>query len=79
MNQTTMTEQQFLRTKEVVLAHLSGHEGINNHELRALGHLGKHQATRFFGRMVGEGYLRRTGKGSATKYVLPGGVGEVSD
>ena len=56
--------------KRTVLSYLSRYPSINNRELRALTSVGYDQAVAFFARMVKGGHLRRTGKGSKTKYIL---------
>ena len=66
-----MTDAPYVRAKKAVPACLSSRQTIDDRKLRALSRLGKHQAMRFYGRTVREGYLRRTGTGSAAKYVLP--------
>ena len=65
-----MTEEQFLRTKEAVLAFLATNQAVNNRQLQELVGLSRQQATRFFARMVREGQLIRTGSGSATNYTV---------
>ena len=68
---TTLTEDEIQRTKMAVLKYLKDHPFINNTALRELTGLNYDQAIRFFGVMISEGVLRRTGKTSGTKYVLP--------
>ncbi len=71
MSRTVLTENEFTQVKESVFAYLSRHQSIANRELRALANIDCDQATKFFNKMVEQGCLRRVGKGSGIKYVLP--------
>ncbi len=66
-----LDKNEFAQVKEAVFAYLSRHQSIANRELRALAIIDCDQATNFFNKMVEQGCLRRVGKGSGTKYVLP--------
>ena len=71
MSMSVLTENEFVQVKEAVFAYLSRHQSTTNRELRVLTNISYDQATNFFNRMVEQGCLRRVGKGSGTKYVLP--------
>ncbi len=71
MNRPLLDKNEFTQVKESVFAYLSRHQSTTNRELRALTNIGYDQTTNFFNKMVEQGCLRRVGKGSGTKYVLP--------
>ncbi len=68
---TNLTNEEFERTKRLVLRYLEKNPSINNTGVRQLTGINYDQATRFFGRMASDGILQRKGKTSGTKYVLP--------
>ena len=72
INRTTLTDDEFQRARDAVRDYLKAHPSIANREFRALTRLGYDQAIKFFRRMVETGELRRTGKASGIKYVVPG-------
>ncbi len=71
MRRPLLDKNEFAQVKEAVFAYLSRHQSIANRELRALANIGIMEATNFFNKMVEQGCLRRVGKGSGTRYVLP--------
>ncbi len=71
MSMTVLTENEFAQVKKAIFAYLSHHQSTTNREIRALTNIGYDEATNFFSKMVEQGCLRRVGKGSGTKYVLP--------
>ncbi len=71
MSRPLLDKNEFAQVKEAVFAYLSRHHSIANRELRALANIDCDQAIAFFNRMVAQGHLKRVGKASGTKYVLP--------
>jgi len=71
MRRPLLDKNEFAQLKEAVFAYLSRHQSIANRELRALANIGIMEATNIFNKMVEQGCLRRVGKGSGTRYVLP--------
>ncbi len=71
MSRTVLTENEFTQVKEAVFPYFSRHESITNREIRELTNISYDQAINFFNRMVAQGHLKRVGKASGTKYVLP--------
>ena len=67
-HQTVLTDSELDRVKSKVGECLKTHESINNRALRELAGITFDQASYFFRRMVEEGILERSGKGSGTRY-----------
>ena len=66
---TTLTRDEIERVAKVVVKYLKEHPSVNNRTLRSLTGIGYDQAIYFFACMLKEKRLRKTGKGSGTKYV----------
>ena len=72
MPNNKLTQQELLQTQEIVLDYLKAHDAITNRALRHLtSSISYDQAIHFFNEMLFSGTLRRIGKASGTKYVLP--------
>ena len=64
----TLSEEEFDKARDLVLAYLAEHQSITNREFRALTKLDYDQAITFFKKMVTEGLLSRSGKTTSTRY-----------
>jgi hypothetical protein len=63
-----LSDEQYARAKEMVIAYMTDHQSIANRELRALTQLSYDQAVTFFNKMIADGILKRVGKTTTTRY-----------